>query len=394
MLLVNMARQRPWYDSYASLRKDVELLRDRFRDRCKQLNQQPGLILHAFSREIIARAVHESNWQEGIDVDRGRTKELANIVFEDFEHLNDPQLDFARVLNHHKKQVIAMRRKRVPKNELAAYNLSAAHHALWWIAAELIDRESAALAVALRNFEQGLTEVRGSIPASAQATIQRGFETIREISEDTKPPLAPFAGSFPTRGHVFKKYLDCDFESLLYPFRVSHLHFLHRILFMGILPARKCGQFRSKSVHVSNPDVLFPPPQAVPEMMTEFCRDFPRIGREGWDYIMLAARFSFRFVRIHPYSDGNGRVSRLLMNLLLFSHDPPVYLKADKKGRHRYSQALRRADRGNLEPLASLIALSLKEIYSKIISALERTPARPTDPDKPIVPATLPAKQP
>jgi Uncharacterized conserved protein len=365
-------------------------LRDRFRDRCEQLHQPPGLILHAFSREIIARAVHESNWQEGIDVDRGRTKELANIVFEDFEHLNDPQLDFARVLNHHKKQVIALRRKRVPKNELAAYNLSAAHHALWWIAAELIDRESAALAVALTKVE---TEVRASIPASAKAAIQRGLESIREISEDTKPPLAPFAGN-PTRGHVFKKYLDCDFESLLHPFRVSHLHFLHRILFMGILPARTGGEFRSKSVHVSNPEVFFPPPQAVPAMMTEFCRDFPRIGREGWDYIMMAARCSFRFVRIHPYTDGNGRVSRLIMNLLLLSHYPPVYLKADKKGRHRYSQALRRADQGNLEPLASLIALSLKEIYSKIISALERTPKRPIDPDKPIVPARLPAKQP
>jgi len=47
-----------------------------------------------------------------------------------------------------------------------------------------------------------------------------------------------------------------------------------------------------------------------------------------------------------------------------------VYLKADKKGRHRYSQALRRADRGNLFPLASLIAISLKEVYEKIIAYL------------------------
>ena len=104
-------------------------------------------------------------------------------------------------------------------------------------------------------------------------------------------------------------------------------------------------------------------------------RDFPHIiPHKNRDHILTAATFSFRFVRIHPYSDGNGRLSRLLMNLILLPSDLPVYLKADKKGRHRYSQALRRADRGDVRPLASLIALSLKEVYLKAISSLERQP--------------------
>jgi hypothetical protein len=51
-------------------------------------------------------------------------------------------------------------------------------------------------------------------------------------------------------------------------------------------------------------------------------------------------------------------------------HKPPVYLQADKKGRHRYAQALRRANRGNLEPLAALIAPSLLEIYDRILHAM------------------------
>lgn len=175
---------------------------------------------------------------------------------------------------------------------------------------------------------------------------------------------------------LFKKYLDCDFDTLLNPLQTTHLHFLHRILLMGILPAAKCGKFRSTGVHVNNPDIFFPPPEAVPAMMTEFLHDFPHIiPHENRDHILAAATFSFRFARIHPYSDGNGRVSRLLMNLILLPSDLPIYLKADKKGRHRYSQALRRADRGNLKPLASLIALALKEVYSKVISSLERSSA-------------------
>jgi fido (protein-threonine AMPylation protein) len=374
MLPLSMARERPWYDSYDTLREDLRLLRDKFNDRCRQLKQEPRIILKAFSRDIIARAVFESNWQEGIEVDRGRTKELVDIVFEDFEQFDDPHLDFARILNHHRKQVIALKRKRVPENELAAYNLSAAHRALEWIMTELIHRSTASLAFALKGLEKHFAQVANSVPTEARRRIEGGFETIKEMTDDPNPPLAPFAGNFTTTGDLFKKYLDCDFDTLLHPLGVAHLHFLHRILLMGILPAAKCGKFRNTSVHVSNPDIFFPPPQTVPAMMTEFLHDFPNIiPRKNYDHILSAATVSFRFVRIHPYSDGNGRVSRLLMNLILLPSDLPIYLKADKKGRHRYSQALRRADRGNLRPLASLIASSLKEVYSKVISSLERS---------------------
>jgi len=374
-----MTRARPWYDSYETLREEVNVLREKFHSRCKELDLEPATILEFFRRDIVARAVFESNWQEGIQVDQGRTKELADIVFEDFDKRDDPHIDFARVLNHHRNQVLALRRKRVPKNELAAINLSAAHRCLWWITNELAQRETAALAAALKGFQDHFPQIKNSMPNEARAKIEAGFVLIKEMLQDPSAPAAPFTGPFKTTGELFGKYLDCDFQNVLHPFQLTHLHFLHRVLLMGIVPAEKCGHFRRKSVHVSNPDMLFPPAEAVPAMMQEFCHDFPWVTRrrKGSDRILTAATFSFRLVRIHPYSDGNGRVSRLLMNLLLLPDDLPVYLKADKKGRHRYSQALRRGDRGNLRPLASLIALSLKEIYTKVIASLERG-ARPT----------------
>ena len=71
-----------------------------------------------------------------------------------------------------------------------------------------------------------------------------------------------------------------------------------------------------------------------------------------------AAEVSYRFVRIHPFPDGNGRVSRLLMNLVLFLWGLPfpITLRGDGKERHRYKQALRRADRGKLDRYECLIA--------------------------------------
>ena len=130
--------------------------------------------------------------------------------------------------------------------------------------------------------------------------------------------------------------------------------------------------FRIGSRAAANPETYFPVPSAVPLMMSEFCQKFPAIlpSIAKYDPILVAAKTSHRFVAVHPYADGNGRVSRLLMNLVLWGHFPPVYLNADKKGRHRYGQALRRADRGNINPLAALIAMSLIEIYQKLLKSI------------------------
>ena len=86
--------------------------------------------------------------------------------------------------------------------------------------------------------------------------------------------------------------------------------------------------------------------------------------------IQNAAAVSHNFVGIHPYDDGNGRVSRLLMNLVAVSEHPCIYLKADKKGRRRYFYALRRADRGDRRALACLICINLIDIYERMINAL------------------------
>lgn len=49
----------------------------------------------------------------------------------------------------------------------------------------------------------------------------------------------------------------------------------------------------------------------------------------------LAAYLHYRFVRIHPFDDGNGRVARLLMNYVLLKHNlPPVIIKSADKANY------------------------------------------------------------
>lgn len=74
--------------------------------------------------------------------------------------------------------------------------------------------------------------------------------------------------------------------------------------------------------------------------------------------VEIAANFHYKFVRIHPFDDGNGRVSRLLMNyVLLYYNFPPIIIKSDDKT--NYLRALRDADTGNLESFILYLARQL-----------------------------------
>lgn len=70
--------------------------------------------------------------------------------------------------------------------------------------------------------------------------------------------------------------------------------------------------------------------------------------------VTLAALVHYKFVCIHPFDDGNGRISRLIMNYILIRNGlPPVVIKsAEKKA---YLFALNQGDTGDLEAFVTYI---------------------------------------
>jgi Fic family protein len=87
----------------------------------------------------------------------------------------------------------------------------------------------------------------------------------------------------------------------------------------------------------------FTPPEQVKPAMTDLL-DWYRARETASEHpIIIAATFHYRFVRIHPFDDGNGRMARLLMNLILIKHGYTVAI-VQRDERASYLQELERAD--------------------------------------------------
>ncbi len=118
--------------------------------------------------------------------------------------------------------------------------------------------------------------------------------------------------------------------------------------------------------------VHFTPPEETTAQMAELVRWFqaetasPSIG-----LLPMLARLHHDFVRIHPFDDGNGRVARLLLNLVaLRAGLPPLVLKTAR--RQRYLDTIALADAGDLAPLQAFLAESLRESLELGLEAAER----------------------
>ena len=113
----------------------------------------------------------------------------------------------------------------------------------------------------------------------------------------------------------------------------------------------KVGQYKEypNSVIQSNGEVFeYASPQETPILMGELVDWYNAEVEKGeFTAIQLAALLHYKYIQIHPFDDGNGRVARLLVNYVLFRYDlPPVIIKTDDK--KNYLRALQQADSGDL----------------------------------------------
>lgn len=101
----------------------------------------------------------------------------------------------------------------------------------------------------------------------------------------------------------------------------------------------------------------FTSPEETPAKMKELIEWYKKEKGQDQDPIILATAFHYRFVRIHPFDDGNGRMARILMNLIIMQGGlPPAIIPTERK--EEYLNALELADKaGDLDQFTELIAV-------------------------------------
>jgi Fic family protein len=88
--------------------------------------------------------------------------------------------------------------------------------------------------------------------------------------------------------------------------------------------------------------------------------------------IVLAAEMHARLFSIHPFIDGNGRISRLVMNLILLQHGYVIAnVKGDEDTRMRYYQTLEVAQtQNNKEDFILFVAQMEKESLERYLEII------------------------
>ena len=107
------------------------------------------------------------------------------------------------------------------------------------------------------------------------------------------------------------------------------------------------GQYKTRPNSVITPTgerFEYASPEETPALMTDLLQWYNQTEAGGtMTPIELASLFHYRYIRIHPFEDGNGRISRLIVNYILYRHGYPMIVvkSADK---NNYLTALNRCD--------------------------------------------------
>ena len=146
----------------------------------------------------------------------------------------------------------------------------------------------------------------------------------------------------------------------------------------------KVGAYKTRSnsvVTLSGEIFNYAPPEETSSLMGDLVKWYRREEKKGKLKVQeIAALFHYRFIRIHPFEDGNGRIARLLVNYILLRHGYPMIV-IRTHDRDNYLDILHQCDllTGNIpfdganasleqvQPLAEYLAFILEKKLETLI---------------------------
>lgn len=146
---------------------------------------------------------------------------------------------------------------------------------------------------------------------------------------------------------------------------------IHNLILRGIIP-EEAGRYRRIQVMIQGSGHMPPAPYLVEKQMEDYFIWYER-NRLRLHPIVLAAEMHERLVTIHPFIDGNGRTSRLIMNMILLQNGFVIAnIKGDNVSRYSYYEALDEVQTsGNKDAFIRFIAEVEKQSLERYLSILK-----------------------
>ncbi len=162
-------------------------------------------------------------------------------------------------------------------------------------------------------------------------------ETALLLEKGITPSARPISDVKEADAHIFAFREMLEYKKDI---SINTLQYFHRQLFKAT-KLDIAGKLREQQVEISGSG--FTPPLAVEiqPLMLEFIKWY-RKNRNNMHPVHLAGLVHLELVTIHPFTDGNGRISRLMMNFVLNRHGFPM-MDISYKNRNSYYNALERS---------------------------------------------------
>lgn len=176
-------------------------------------------------------------------------------------------------------------------------------------------------------------------------------------------------------GHPLREFLEATnhaeaFDALSRlannPITEDTVMTLHRLVMDKI--DESAGELRPVQVYIRGADFTPPPARDVLLYLQQWRRWLTSDDALRYEPVVRAAIAHHDFEAIHPFTDGNGRVGRLLLNLMLLQDGYPPALVL-REWRPRYIQALHSAHVGDYTPLIDLVGLAVERSLDLYLEA-------------------------
>lgn len=161
-------------------------------------------------------------------------------------------------------------------------------------------------------------------------------------------------------GHA--KAYDHIYSLLDKPVSEGDILFLHKLFFQQI-DSENAGRYRQKNVIITGTDYLPSDYQKVPELMKKHIENLNKDVKDKHP-LEHASDLHAEFESIHPFTDGNGRIGRLLLSIFTMKNGYcPVIIPPIRRA--EYIAAMQKSNKGDLNALRALV---LSVIYEEMKS--------------------------